>query len=87
MRRLNRVRVDERESRVRADGRGLGEPSRSEVVARVLGSFREMPGLNVRLDEAARLLGLSEHTCYVVLEYLVEQGLLRRSASSRYASC
>ena len=83
---VKHMRVEPSQSGVRPHGRGLLEPSRSELVARVLGSFREMPGLTVRVDEAARLLGLSEHTCYVLLEELVERGLLRRTAS-RYVSC
>jgi hypothetical protein len=61
-----------------------GEPRRSELVALILGTYTEMPGLALTLPQAARLFGLRESTCLVVLEDLVRDGRLRRSSDGQY---
>jgi hypothetical protein len=61
-----------------------GEPSRSRLVALVLGTYAEMPGLSLHLNQAARLFGLREGTCEVVLDDLVNEGRLRRSRDGQY---
>lgn len=61
-----------------------GEPARSHLVALVLGTFAEMPGLSVYLHQAARLFGLRESTCSVVLDDLVRDGRLRQSPDGQY---
>jgi hypothetical protein len=61
-----------------------GEPPRSVLVALVLGSYQELPGLMLRLEQAARLFGLRKRTCEVVLEDLVRTGALRRTADGQY---
>jgi predicted transcriptional regulator of viral defense system len=43
-----------------------------------------MPGLNLTLDQAARLFGLRDNTCRVVLDDLIKDGKLRRSIEGRY---
>lgn len=62
----------------------LGEPPRVQLTTMIVGTFREMPGLALLLPEAARLFGLREGTCQVVLEDLVGRGQLRRAADGRY---
>src|SRR5262245_24046756 len=60
------------------------EPLRAELVAMVLGTFREMPGLSLHLNQAARLFGVRTTTCQVLLEDLVALGRLRRSHDGQY---
>ena len=62
-----------------------GEPPRAQLMSVIVGAYREMPGLNLTLDQAARLFGLRDNTCRVVLEDLVKDGKLRRSNEGRYA--
>jgi hypothetical protein len=61
-----------------------GEPSRSRLVALVLGTYGEMPGLSLYPRQAARLFGLREATCLVVLADLVRDGSLRQSSDGQY---
>ena len=51
----------------------------------ILGTFREMPGLCLHMNQAARLFGCAA-TCEVILEDLVSQGKLRRAADGQYVS-
>jgi hypothetical protein len=61
-----------------------GEPSRSHLVRLVLGTYAEMPGLTLHVQQAARLFGLRELTCLVVLDDLVRDGRLRQSPDGQY---
>jgi hypothetical protein len=63
---------------------GPTEPIRAELVAMVLGTFREMPGLSLHMNQAARLFGLGAQTCQVLLDDLVAMGRLRRSHDGQY---
>ena len=63
-----------------------GEPERSRLASLILGTYREMPGLYLHVNQAARLFGLRPETCRVVLEDLVHQGRLRHSADGQYAA-
>ena len=54
------------------------------LVSMILGTFREMPGLCLHMNQAARLFGVKQATCAVVLEDLVAQGKLRRGADGQY---
>ena len=47
-------------------------------------SYREMLGLSLRLEQAARLFGLRTATCHAVLEDLVKGGNSRRCRLVRY---
>jgi DNA-binding IclR family transcriptional regulator len=60
------------------------EPERSQLVALILGTFRETHGERLSLTEAQRLFGLGEAVCRVVLEDLVGQNWLRRTNDGRY---
>ena len=63
---------------------GGAEPMRAELVAMVLGTFREMPGLCLHLNQAARLFGVHPTTCQVLLDDLVALGRLRRAHDGQY---
>ena len=72
----------ERRGSLRGDGQG--EPSRDRLISLILGTYAEMPGLSLHLHQAARLFGLRELTCSAVLNDLVRDARLRRSADSQY---
>jgi hypothetical protein len=55
-----------------------------QIVTTILGSYREMPGLCLRLEQAARLFDLSRETCRVVLDDLVRAHHLRLDARGQY---
>jgi hypothetical protein len=50
----------------------------------IMGTYREMPGLSLDLNQASRLFGLRESTCRVVLNDLVSDGRLCRSSLEHY---
>ena len=69
----------------RRQERGVGaEPIRADLVAMVLGTFREMPGLCLHLNQAARLFGVHPTTCQILLDDLVALGRLRRAHDGQY---
>jgi|KBSMisStandDraft_5_1062788.scaffolds.fasta_scaffold62583_1 hypothetical protein len=51
-------------------------PVEHELCARVWAEFREMPGLNLTLAQAARLFSLDRARCARVLDALVVSGVL-----------
>jgi hypothetical protein len=61
-----------------------GEPPRFDLVNMIVGSYWEMPGLNLTLAQAARLFGVGARTCEVVLDALVGAGVLRLSDDGLY---
>ena len=63
---------------------GLGEPPRRQLETMIVGTYREMPGLSLHLQQAARLFGLRPKTCEVVLGALVAQGVLRRAPDGQF---
>jgi hypothetical protein len=62
-----------------------GEPPRAQLVSRILGTYSEMPGVVLRLDQAARMLGLKFRTCEIVFDALIRTGRLRLTADGQYA--
>jgi hypothetical protein len=52
----------------------------SEVVDRARAHFTEMPGLELTLPEAVRLLGFGADDCRYVIDALVDVGFLRWTA-------
>ncbi len=75
-----------RERRRERRGGREGEPSRSVLVSMIVGMYREMPGLSLHLDQAARLFGLRATTCRAVLDDLVREGHLNRRNDGQYAA-
>jgi hypothetical protein len=47
---------------------------------RVLAEFDEMPGMALTLRQAARLFGLDQDFCRVVIDALVDSAYLRQTA-------
>jgi hypothetical protein len=60
------------------------ELERVHLVALILGSYGEMPGLSLHVHQASRLFGLRDRTCEVVLNDLVRDGRLRQSPDRQY---
>ena len=50
-----------------------------DLITRILGEYRDMPGLAVTEAQARRLWGCDAVTCSRVIEVLVTQGYLRWS--------
>jgi hypothetical protein len=59
---------------------------RNQLLTTIVGNYREMPGLSLRLNQAARLFGIPPRACEAVLEHLVEKGQLRRAADGQYVA-
>jgi hypothetical protein len=66
-------------------GSQQGEPPRAHLRSLILSAYHDMPGLNLTLEQAARLFGIRDRTCQVLFEDLVRDGRLRRSTDGRYA--
>ena len=79
----SRLRNQWTERRKQARGGGT-EPCRAQLVTMVIGTFRELPGLSLHLNQAARLFGLRSETCRILLDDLVAQGRLRRAHDGQY---
>jgi hypothetical protein len=55
-----------------------------ELLLRIHGEYREMPGLSLTAPQAERLWGLDRKTCTFVLRTLIERGVLRQTATGTY---
>lgn len=55
-----------------------------ELLRRIEGEYREMPGLSVTAPQAERLWGLDSTTCSFVLTTLTQRGILKRTAAGTY---
>jgi hypothetical protein len=55
-------------------GGSTGEPSRSQLTTLIHATYREIPGLSLRIHQAARMFGLRETTCQIILDDLVRDG-------------
>lgn len=53
------------------------------LVDRVRGEFNEMPGLNLTMEQAAKLWGMDLTACRQVIDALVESSFLRWTSSGR----
>ena len=53
------------------------------LIERILGEYREMPGLALTIDQARRLWGCDAVTCRRVIDVLVARGVLRWSRDGR----
>ncbi len=58
-----------------------------ELLRRIEGEYREMPGMCVTAPQAQRLWGLDATTCAFVLTTLIERRILRRTARGTYVRC
>lgn len=66
-------------------GSSDGEDPGGALAAIILGTYREMPGLTLHLNQAARFFGVETATCISALELLVSGGHLYRRADGQYA--
>ena len=57
---------------------------RDAIVRRIVGEFRDMPGLVLSVKQASRFLGVEASACARILEDLRHAGVLRRDADQRY---
>jgi hypothetical protein len=55
-----------------------------ELLVRIEGEYREMPGLTLTVSQAERLWGLDRRTCVCVLMTLIERRVLKRTTSGTY---
>ena len=55
----------------------------ARLVERVLGEYREMPGLALTIEQARRLWGCDAITCQRIVDVLVERQVLRWSRDRR----
>ena len=55
-----------------------------ELLRRIEGEYREMPGLSVTAQQAERLWGLTSTTCSFVLTTLIQRGVLKRTENGTY---
>ena len=55
----------------------------ARLVDRVLGEYREMPGLALTIEQARRLWGCDAVTCQRIVDVLVERNVLRWSRDRR----
>ena len=55
-----------------------------ELLRRIEGEYREMPGLSVTAAQAERLWGLDSTTCGFVLMTLMQRGVLKRTANGTF---
>ena len=54
------------------------------VLARIRGEYREMPGLRLTFSQACRLWQMDGPTCERVLEQLVGEAFLYKTANATY---
>jgi hypothetical protein len=64
--------------------KGHAAPALNDLLRRVEGEYREMPGLSLTPRQAERLWGLDCATCGVVLAMLTERQVLRRTTTGVY---
>jgi hypothetical protein len=55
----------------------------ARLIERVLGEYREMPGLALTIEQARRLGGCDAVTCPRIVDVLVERHVLRWSRDRR----
>jgi hypothetical protein len=58
--------------------------ARQALLSRIQGEFREMPGLSLTLEQAAKLFGLPSEACTRVLGVLEHSGILRQAGDGQY---
>jgi len=59
-------------------------PALLNLLQRVEGEYREMPGLSLTVSQAERLWGLDRRTCTFVLTALIERRVLMQTTSGTY---
>jgi predicted transcriptional regulator of viral defense system len=78
------LRLTHRDRREVSRGTPNGGPPRQELTTTILGSYAEMPGLILTVQQAARLFQVHPRTCEVILNDLASVGRLRRTLDGQY---
>jgi hypothetical protein len=60
------------------------KPEIRELLVRIEGEYREMPGLSLTVSQAERLWGLDTSTCAFVLTTLIERRVLTHTRRGTY---
>lgn len=55
-----------------------------ELATRIIGEYREIPGLSLTTEQATRLCGVDPGSCRMLLQRLVAEGYLRLNDHGRY---
>ena len=88
VRRANRPPLDDIHFRVKtvlsASSRERRDVEARQLVSRIQGEFREMPGLSLTVAQAAKLFGLQPDACTRVLSALEDTGVLRQAGDGQY---
>jgi hypothetical protein len=82
-------RLVERSPGKSAAGKPIESRSKAlqELARRLQAEYAEMPGLNMTLAQAQRLLASDRQTCTAALKMLITRRVLRRTAQGRYVRC
>ena len=81
-----KIDADSRTAAVAPWNTAKGNRRATQLTSIIVGAYREMPGLTLTLPQAARLFGLRDNTCQIVMEDLVRAGRLRLASGGQYAS-
>ncbi len=54
------------------------------LLGRIESEYREMPGLQLTAPQAARLLSIQVQVCALLLDRLIDAGVLRRGQRGHY---
>ena len=60
--------------------------SQDQLARRILGEYREMPGLSLTIPQACRLWNLDRAVCEVVLQTLLDEGFITQTAAGQFAA-
>ena len=61
-------------------------PRLDDLVSRIRGEYREMPGLRLTRPQACRLWQIDAATCELVLRTLTGEGFLYQTAEGRFVA-
>jgi len=64
---------------------GQDSPRSNVLLNRILGEFKEMPGMSLTLQQASRLFGVPEATCLRILIRLTDANALCVLCDGRYS--
>lgn len=59
-------------------------PRLDDLIVRVRGEYREMPGLSLTVPQAQKLWGLEQTTCERLFDRLVEANFVRETRHGRF---
>jgi Fic family protein len=64
----------------------IDDPVDATLIDRILGEYREMPGLALTINQAQRLWGCEAETVRRLIDVLVSRGVLQWSRDGRLTS-